>query len=80
MENPIIIYRINNGCTFEDRTEALHESVQNAAYDLMDLLRKENYVKDGADLLGNRKEIKRFIRDLSAALDGKHITHYRIEE
>jgi len=79
-ENPKNIYRIENGCTFEDIAEAHHESIQNAAYDLMDALRKESYVKNGDELLANKNEIKKLISCLSSALNGKHITTYKIDK
>lgn len=76
---PNELFRTQDGCVYETLGEAHNGSAEEAAYDLLALLLKEDrYAKDGDDLVEIATDIKKAAAKLVKSLDGKLITTYTL--
>lgn len=76
---PTTLYRESiDGSVFEEKLDAIHQSIDSAATNLFVLLRKEgqNYTESGETLLSLKAELKSAMKALNSALDSKAITEY----
>jgi hypothetical protein len=79
---PTKLYREQDGGVYDTLGDAYNQSVESAASDLRNLLKSENgdFTSDGDKLIAIRAEIKRSLKILNQALEGKLITEYKIEK
>ncbi len=77
---PTKLYRDQDGCTFENIADAHEQSVEGAACALRNLLKHStgDYTADGAVLIANSVEVKKSLKLLNQALEGKLITEYKL--
>lgn len=83
---PTIIYRSQTGCTYEEREEALTESIESAASNVYDQMRAiENYFTNPSkdiialqeDIRNTHKGLNECYKILYSAIEGKQITEYK---
>lgn len=76
---PEKLFRTQNGCVFEESTEAQNESAQEAALQLINLLTDDQmHCEAGCTLIDERAGIKKAMNTLAKALEGKLVTTYVI--
>ncbi len=71
-----------SGCIYDKREEALHDSVEQAAIDLLFQLRQDgsDNVEEGAALMDIRKDVESAMKNLSLAFNGKLVYEYKLSK